>query len=168
MIAAPLTAFGARIAQERLGIPLVTVGLQPSALRSSLQPPIVRPLPLSRHLPSWNRLLYALADRVAFNPLVREETNAFRTELGLGPIRGSFPEWAFSPARILGLFPEWFALELPTGQKRCNCVSFPFTTQTTTHRFRPRWHGFSTRTNHRLFLLLARPCGIRGSFSRLP
>ena len=36
VIAAPLLAFGARIAQERLGIPLVTVCLQPSSLRSAI------------------------------------------------------------------------------------------------------------------------------------
>jgi rhamnosyltransferase subunit B len=34
VMVAPLTAFGARIAQERLGIPLVTVCLQPASLRS--------------------------------------------------------------------------------------------------------------------------------------
>ena len=109
VMAAPLTAFGARIAQERLGIPLVTVSLQPSAIRSTLEPPIVRPLPLSRHLPGgWNRLMYALADSAVFDPLVREETNALRTELGLRPVRASFADWAFSPERILGLFPDWF------------------------------------------------------------
>ena len=48
VIAAPLTAFGARIAHERLGVPLVTVCLQPSALRSAQQPPVIKPLPLSR------------------------------------------------------------------------------------------------------------------------
>ena len=122
MIAAPLTAFGARIAQERLGIPLVTVCLQPSALRSALEPPVVRPLPMSRSMPAWNRFLYKLADRVVFDPMVRHETNAFRTELGLRPIRGSFPDWSFSPSRILGLFPEWFgprSADWPSSVRLC-------------------------------------------------
>ncbi len=110
VIAAPLTAFGARIASERLGIPLVTVCLQPSALRSAIRPPVIRPLPLSRRLPrTWNQLLFALADWAVFDPLVRRETNALRVEVGLRPIRGSFTYWSFSPVRILGLFPEWFA-----------------------------------------------------------
>jgi UDP:flavonoid glycosyltransferase YjiC (YdhE family) len=123
LMAAPLTAFGARIVQERLGIPLVTVSLQPSALRSALEPAVVRPLPLSRKLPvGWNRLLYGMADWAVFNPLVREETNAFRAELGLSPVRGSFMNWAFSPSRILGLFPDWFgppAADWPTSVRLC-------------------------------------------------
>ncbi len=110
VVAAPITAFGARIANERLGIPLVTVCLQPSALRSAIRPPIIKPLPVSRHLPrAWNRMLYGLADRAVVDPLVGRETNALRSALGLGLIRGGFTSWSFSQGRILGMFPEWFA-----------------------------------------------------------
>ena len=110
VIAAPLTAFGARIANELHRIPLVTVCLQPSALRSAVQPPVIRPLPLSRHLPrGWNQFLFSLSDWAYFDPLVRRETNALRRELGLEPIPGGFLTWSFSPTRIVGLFPDWFA-----------------------------------------------------------
>ncbi len=123
VIAAPLTAVGARIAQERLRTPLVTVCLQPSALRSNRQPPVIRPLPLSRHCPrAWNRLLFGLADRAFFDPLVRRQTNGLRDELGLAPVRGSFTAWAFSPERIIGLFPDWFAqrpLDWPESVRLC-------------------------------------------------
>jgi rhamnosyltransferase subunit B len=104
----------------------VTVSLQPSALRSAIEPPVVKPLPFSRSMPAWNRLLYKLADRLVFNPMVRTETNAFRAELGLKPIRGSFPDWAFSPSRIVGLFPEWFgprSVDWPSSVRLC---AFPF------------------------------------------
>ncbi len=110
VIAAPLTAFGARIAGERIGIPLVTVCLQPSALRSTIKPPVIWPLPVSRRMPrAWNRIMFGLSDRAVFDPLVRVETDLFRRELGLRPIRGRFTDWSFSLTRILGLFPEWFA-----------------------------------------------------------
>jgi rhamnosyltransferase subunit B len=126
VIAAPLTAFGARIANERLRIPLVTVCLQPSALRSAREPPVIRPLPLSSRLPgAWNRLLLGLSDRVFFDPLVRRETNAWRAELGLGPVRGSFTDWSLSPARILGLFPQWFAPHAADWPESVRLCQFP-------------------------------------------
>ena len=51
VVAAPLTALGARIAQEKLGVPLVTVALYPSLLRSLTHPPALPPLPIARGLP---------------------------------------------------------------------------------------------------------------------
>ena len=33
----------------------------------------------------------------------------FAASWGYEPIRGRFTDWSFSPTRILGLFPEWFA-----------------------------------------------------------
>ena len=126
VIAAPLTAFGARIAHERQGIPLVTVCLQPSALRSARQPPVIRPLPLSRRLPRvWNQLLFGLSDWAFFDRLVRRDTNALRSELGLKPIRGRFMDWSFSTTRILGLFPDWFAPKLPDWPSCVRLCQFP-------------------------------------------
>jgi rhamnosyltransferase subunit B len=126
VIAAPLTAFGARIAHERQGIPLVTVCLQPSALRSASQPPVIRPLPLSRRLPRvWNQFLFGLSDWAFFDRLVRPVTNALRSELGLKPIRGRFIDWSFSRTRILGLFPEWFAPTLPDWPSGVRLCQFP-------------------------------------------
>ena len=58
VIAAPFTAFGARIAQERLGIPLVTVCLQPSALaQHAAAAGHQAASAFARHLPrTWNQL----------------------------------------------------------------------------------------------------------------
>jgi rhamnosyltransferase subunit B len=126
VIAAPFTAFGARIAQERLGMPLVTICLQPSALRSMRMPPVIKPLPLSRHFPpTWNKLCFSLADRVFFDPLVRRQTDGLRKELGLSAVRGSFTDWSLSPARTLGLFPEWFAPEAFDWPKPVRLCQFP-------------------------------------------
>ncbi len=126
VIAAPFTAFGARIAQERLGIPLVTICLQPSALRSTRMPPVIKPLPLSRHFhPAWNKLCFSLADRVFFDPLVRRQTDALRRELGLSAVQGSFTDWSLSPSRTLGLFPDWFAPEAFDWPKPVRLCQFP-------------------------------------------
>ena len=126
VIAAPLTAFGARIANERQGIPLVTVCLQPSALRSARQPPVIRPLPVSRRLPPvWNQLLFGLSDWAFFDRLVGRDTNSLRGELGLKPIRGHFMDWSFSTTRILGLFPEWFAPNAPDWPTSVRLCEFP-------------------------------------------
>ena len=135
VIAAPLTAFGARIAHERYGIPLVTVCLQPSALRSASQPPVIRPLPLSGRLPRiWNQLLFGLSDWAFFDRLVRRETNSLRRELGLKPIRGRFIDWSLSTTRILGLFPEWFAPYALIGRRAVRLCQFPlYDASDTTH-----------------------------------
>jgi rhamnosyltransferase subunit B len=70
----------------------------------------LRPLPLSGHLPRpWNRFWHWLSDRALFDPMVRRETDAFRLELELEPIRESFAAWSLSRSRIVGRFPEWFA-----------------------------------------------------------
>jgi rhamnosyltransferase subunit B len=126
VIAAPLTAFGARIAQERHGIPLVTVCLQPSALRSATEPPVIRPMPLSRRLPrAWNRFIFALSDRAYFDPLVRSDTNALRLELGLRPIHRGFIDWSLSPTRVIGLFPDWFAPQASDWPSCARLCQFP-------------------------------------------
>jgi rhamnosyltransferase subunit B len=167
VIAAPLTAFGARIAQERLGIRLLTVSLQPSALRSSLEPLIVKTLPLSRGRPSWNRLLYRLADRAVFNPLVGEETNGFRAELG--PIVGSIWNWAFSPLRILGPFPEWFGPRVADWPSSVRLCQLPLYDAGDQAPLAPEVATFLERGGRRpMSSLPARPCGIRESFSRRP
>jgi rhamnosyltransferase subunit B len=126
VIAAPFTAFGARLAHERLGIPLVTVCLQPSALRSVRQPAVIWPLPLSPRMPgAWNQLWFGLSDRAFFDPLVRRPTNELRAEIGLNPVRGSFTDWSLSAARVLGLFPEWFAPEAADWPASVRLCQFP-------------------------------------------
>jgi len=37
------------------------------------------------------------------------QLNQFRTELSLNPVHHVYSRWSFSPQKIIGLFPEWFA-----------------------------------------------------------
>jgi rhamnosyltransferase subunit B len=126
VVVAPMTALGARIAQEHLKIPLVTICVQPSILQSSSEPPIVRPLPVSSKMPRlWNKAWLWLANRAVMDPLVRAETDAFRAELNLAPVRRDFAMWSLSPLRIVGLFPEWYAALQPDWPQQVRLTDFP-------------------------------------------
>lgn len=101
-------AFGARVAQEKLRIPLATVHLAPSVIRSLEDPPVLPSIPLHRLWPRWMwRALYWIADRW-IDWVVGRETNKVRGELGLAPARGFFHPWMHSTQLVIGLFPEWF------------------------------------------------------------
>lgn len=126
VVAGPVTAFGARFAQEKLGVPLVSVVLQPAMFRSSTEVSKLGLLPVSSRMPGWwNRLLYWAADVMIIDRLVGPETNAFRAELGLAAVRRFFDEWWFSPERILALFPDWFAPPPPDWPAQLGLTGFP-------------------------------------------
>ncbi|MBI1926437.1 glycosyltransferase [Candidatus Poribacteria bacterium] len=114
---------GARIAQEKLGIPLATVLTQPIWLRS------VHELPKSYvSIPDWigpwgRRLIYWLIDYSADRLLARS-VNGFRATLGLPPVRRFLRSWWFSPQRIIGLWPEWFAPPQPDWPPNTSVMGF--------------------------------------------
>jgi rhamnosyltransferase subunit B len=125
VIVARGNAFGARIAREKLGLPLATVHLQPAMLRSVHDAPGL-PLPDGRGpwLRGLRRCLWAAIERYG-DLLLLPGTNAFRAELGLPPVRRLFSAWIHSPDLVLGLFPEWFAPPQPDWPPRTRLVGFP-------------------------------------------
>jgi rhamnosyltransferase subunit B len=126
VVAAPLTALGARIAQEKHGVPLVTVALYPSLLRSVSHPPALRPLPIARGLPRrWNQFWYWLSDVALLDRLIGPKANAFRAELGLAPACRFLADRSFSPGRVLGLFPDWFGPPQPDWLPQVRLTGFP-------------------------------------------
>jgi UDP:flavonoid glycosyltransferase YjiC (YdhE family) len=126
VVVAPGLAFGARIAQEKLGVPLASVHLQPVMLRSVIRPACFGFPDLLGHLPRPLRRLYLrAADRFLIDAYLAGETNAFRAELGLPPVRRLFDGWAHSPQRIIGLFPDWFAPPPPDWPPNVVLTGFP-------------------------------------------
>jgi UDP:flavonoid glycosyltransferase YjiC (YdhE family) len=126
VVTAPGTAVGARIAQEKLGVPLVTIHLQPSLLRSDIDPPCYSLPDILGMLPRGLRGYYWRAvDGLLIDPLLAPEVNAFRRELGLPPARRFFDIWMHSPQRIVGLFPEWFAPAPPDWPPHVRLTGFP-------------------------------------------
>jgi rhamnosyltransferase subunit B len=114
VVVAPALAFGARLAQEKLGIPLISAHLQPTMLRSLHQPPVMGAVALPAWLPMpLKRLWFRLLDRTVIDPVVAPELNAFRAELRLPPVKHLFASWIHSPDRVIGLFPDWYAPPQP-------------------------------------------------------
>lgn len=107
VVASP-QCFGARIAHERLGTPLLTLIVQPYLLRSAYDPPRGAGLPSLAALPApLVRAAMAAIDAVLLDRVLAPEVNAFRARHGLPPVRRFFDRWCHSPAGVLGLFPEW-------------------------------------------------------------
>jgi len=124
-VLAPGTALGARVAQERLGLPLVTIHLSPFLFRSAVRPPLHPPL----NFPAWTsaglrRTAYRLVDALVLDPLLGPPLNRFRGELGLAPVR-RVVEWRDSPLGVVGLFPDWFAAPQPDWPSGSVATGFP-------------------------------------------
>lgn len=120
VVAAQGYAFGARLAQEALGVPLATVHLQPMWFRSVYDPPTA---------PAWfpfflrhgiDRLLDWLVDRRLAPPI-----NALRAEHGRGPERRLMKHWWNSPQRVLGMFPDWYNPPQPDWPANVLLPGFP-------------------------------------------
>jgi rhamnosyltransferase subunit B len=110
VIASPV-AMGARIAQERLGLPLITAYTAATMLRTVEDPMTLAQWRVAPWFPRALRsAAWALLDRHKLEPLVRPALDALRGELGMAPLRESvFGRWMHSPQAGVALFPAWFA-----------------------------------------------------------
>lgn len=106
VIVAPFQCFGARIANEALGIPLATVLPNPILAESVHDPvryPALGALSHGGALAAW--ILYTLVT-VAFERTVRPAINRCRISLSMVPLKRVTP-WAWSPQLVIGLWPSW-------------------------------------------------------------
>jgi UDP:flavonoid glycosyltransferase YjiC (YdhE family) len=129
IVVAPFSAFGARLAQEKFGVPLVSVHLQPGLLRSLYDAP---EFPLPRALTAWkplarvlHRVAFALLDRMLIEPALAPGINAFRAQLGLAPVHGILASWVHSPELAIGLFADWFGCPQPDWPANVRLTGFP-------------------------------------------
>jgi rhamnosyltransferase subunit B len=99
----------ARLVQEKLRTPMVSLLLQPGLVPSSTAPP---EMPGGVTIPSWLpyslRDLYWLTVDAAGYLLVARPLNAFRAKIGLSKVTRIF-RWWLSTDLVIGLFPEWYA-----------------------------------------------------------
>lgn len=113
LIMAPLTAFGARMAREKHGIPLITVHLQPMVFVSAFETPFLHPwFGWFRALPVCvKKFVLALPNPIDLMALpgIRKICAAH----GISPPKSLWREWWDSPDGVMALFPEWFGKPQP-------------------------------------------------------
>jgi UDP:flavonoid glycosyltransferase YjiC (YdhE family) len=126
LVLAPATAFGARLAREKFGFPLVSVHLQPCIFLTVGDTPLVGRVFgwLQKIPPGAKRAFFAfIRARIGceVDPGVRR---ACRAE-GITPPRNAFRDWWQSPDGGLCLWPEWFGPPQPEWGPGVMNVGFP-------------------------------------------
>jgi rhamnosyltransferase subunit B len=126
IMAAHPWAFGARLLQEKHGVPLVSVQISPSTFLSARKPPIHKQFTIPMFLPYPVRagLLWAF-DRGVLDRICAPDINRLRLELGLPPVKRIMTRWMHSPQGVLGLFPDWFALPQTDWPPKVTLTGFP-------------------------------------------
>jgi UDP:flavonoid glycosyltransferase YjiC (YdhE family) len=126
VVAAQGWLFGARLAQERLDVPLATVHLQP-LMFGSLHEPSIFPGPLGFFCRWLLRHLVTGSFDVWFCGVL----NRYRRELGLAPLRSVLWHWWRSPQLVLGMSPAWFSPPQPDWPPQTVLAGFPHFDQLT-------------------------------------
>jgi UDP:flavonoid glycosyltransferase YjiC (YdhE family) len=148
LLIAPGLAFAARIAHEVMHLPLVTMHLQPSCLMSIHD--FAVPHVWLSSINDWpipiKRLVRGFGDYVADRAL-SPGPNAFRSKLGLLPIRHVVSDWWHSPQRVIGLFPEWYAGVQPDWPKQTVQTGFPLYDEGDVTPVEPDLEAYLTKTD---------------------
>jgi len=110
VVAASSLALGARVAQDKFGIPLASVHLSPSIFQSASDPPMLAGMNLMpRWTPPWGwRMLWRGANAM-MDRLIGPSVNQLRRDVGLPPVRNIIRDYWHSPQRVICMFPDWFA-----------------------------------------------------------
>ena len=126
IMAAHPWAFGARLLQEKHGVPLVSLQISPSTFLSARKPPIHKQFTIPLFLPYSVRaaLLWAF-DRGVLDRICAPDINRLRLDLGLPPVKRIMGRWMHSPQGVLGLFPDWFAQPQTDWPPKVTLTGFP-------------------------------------------
>jgi rhamnosyltransferase subunit B len=136
-------AFGARIAQDKIGFKMATVHLSPSQFRSSTAPPKLAGLWMPRWMPLWARKkIWEGGDKYVLDPILAGRINELRAELGLPPVTRILDQWWNSPDRVIGLFPGWFGPPQTDWWPQSVITGFPRYDESTTRPGDPQLEAF--------------------------
>jgi rhamnosyltransferase subunit B len=119
-------AVGARVAQEKLGIPSASVHLQPSVIRTLADQGMMGNVRLSASCPTWFKQgLFRIIDALILDRRLKAPLNDLRARLGLAPVDRVMHRWIHSPQLVIAFFPEWFAAPQPDWPANTHTVGFP-------------------------------------------
>jgi rhamnosyltransferase subunit B len=122
-------AMGAASVAESIGLPRVTLHLQPALFRSVYDCPVfMEQLAWLPRSPRWvKRGFFSLVDAV-FWEAARKTLNAFRKGLDLPPLRDFYAEAFHGAEGVAALFPDWFAPPQPDWPPKLHQFGFPIAT----------------------------------------
>lgn len=112
-------ALGARVAQEKLGIPLATAHLQPMWFRSVHAMPPVDWFPMFLKRGIQNLIDFFLDRKVG------KAVMDFRSQFGFDRQKRALRYWWLSPQCHFGLFPDWFSPPQPDWPPNTVLPGFP-------------------------------------------
>lgn len=125
MVIASSLAIGARVANDALKVPLITVHLSPLMMQSRHEAPRLPGVTgLNWLSPSLKWQFHLGVDEHFVDPLLTPRLNAFRAELGLLPIK-RLRFWWNAPKRVLLMCPDWFAAPQPDWPPQVRQCGFP-------------------------------------------
>ena len=119
-------AMGAASVAESIGIPRVTLHMQPALFRSLHECPVfMEQLAWLSRSPRWvKRGFFSLVDVVVWEA-ARKTLNAFRHGLNLPPLRDFYAEAFHGAEGVAALFPDWFAPRQPDWPPKLRQFGFP-------------------------------------------
>lgn len=125
VLAASPAVPAARLAQEKMSVPLASVILQPWMIPSLAAPPR---MPGGLTLPRWaprpvGRLYWRSVNGMG-NLFAGRALNRLRTSVGLEPVRRFF-EWWLSPDLVIGMFPPWYGKPQTDWPAQLELAGFP-------------------------------------------
>ena len=124
LMIAPSAGYGARMAREKRGIPLITVHIHTVTFPSVYETPFLgRGLSWLRRMPPWvKRILFNLPHKLerAVLPLLRRACRSAGVRAPWLPMH-----WQNSPDGVLVLFPDWHAAPQPDWPQPHFQWSFP-------------------------------------------
>jgi len=117
--------FAARLVQEKLSRPLVSIVVMPWLILSLCAPPAMAgAFHPPRWAPGWIVRLYWTLLESAANLLIGRHVNRIGRSLDLKPIRSIY-RWSFSRQLGIGLFPDWYAPPQPDWPPQMKLAGFP-------------------------------------------
>jgi rhamnosyltransferase subunit B len=140
-----LLLYASPMVAELLKIPLISIGLQPSALLSVYDPPVLTPARWTYHLrhlgPLPFRMLFALGSqrtRVWGKPIFE-----LRRRLGLtAPAHDPIMQWAWQGSHTMGWFSPLFGARQPDWPPNTVITGFPFYDSSTEASLLPATEAF--------------------------
>jgi rhamnosyltransferase subunit B len=126
MVVAHFLDFSSRALQEKTGLPVVTVELSPTVLRTVHRMPTMTGRTNMSWLPRFaKRIGWWVVDKVLTDKYAGPIVNELRARAGLGPIGNIFGDWLHSPLLTLGMWPAWYAPPQPDWPPQVKLAGFP-------------------------------------------